>query len=125
MGGDNIPNRPPVWACHNGCKRFRKVNADGTDAPVKVKQLSQMRQAPATVFNWQSSAITKALEAGERPRHHVYLVDICTDLDERETFKCTALSAEDAAETIRDVVACGRSGLVGRTCEVLGVRELT
>ena len=52
-------------------------------------------------------------------------MDICTDLDERETFKSTALSEDDAAETIRDVVASGRSGLVGRTCEVLGVRELT
>ena len=32
MGGDNIPLPPPIWAC--GCKRFSKVNLDGTDAPV-------------------------------------------------------------------------------------------
>lgn len=32
MGGDNIPRRPPIWA--RSCKRFRKVNLDGTDAPV-------------------------------------------------------------------------------------------
>ena len=34
MGGDNIPCRTPIWACGCGCKRFRKVNLDGTDAPV-------------------------------------------------------------------------------------------
>ena len=26
MGGDNIPRRPPIWACSCGCKHFRKVN---------------------------------------------------------------------------------------------------
>jgi hypothetical protein len=35
MGGDNIPRRPPLWECVCGCRRFRKVNRDGTDAPVK------------------------------------------------------------------------------------------
>ena len=43
MGGDNIPRRPPIWACGCGCKRFRKVNPDGTDAPVKVKLLKNVR----------------------------------------------------------------------------------
>lgn len=32
MGGDKIPRRPPIWA--RSCKHFRKVNLDGTDAPV-------------------------------------------------------------------------------------------
>lgn len=35
MGGDNILHRPSIGACACGCKRFRKVNPDGTDAPVK------------------------------------------------------------------------------------------
>ena len=43
MGGDNIPRRPPIWACGCGCKRFRKVNPDGTDASVKVKLLKNVR----------------------------------------------------------------------------------
>lgn len=43
MGGDNIPRRPPIWACCCGCKRFRKVNPDGTDAAVKVKMLKDIR----------------------------------------------------------------------------------
>ena len=41
MGGDSIPRRPPIWACSCGCKRFRKVNLDGTDVPVKVKMLNR------------------------------------------------------------------------------------
>jgi hypothetical protein len=39
MGGDNIPMRPPVWACSCGCLRFRKVTPDGHDAPVKFSCL--------------------------------------------------------------------------------------
>lgn len=48
MGGDNIPLRPPIWCCSCGCKRFRKVNEDGTDAPVKVKMLKNIRKAPVS-----------------------------------------------------------------------------
>lgn len=57
MGGDNIPRRPPIWCCSCGCKRFRKVNPDGTDAPVKVKMLKDIRKAPASVINWSSSML--------------------------------------------------------------------
>ena len=39
MGADNILYRRPIWTCACGCKRFRKVNPDGTDALVKVKLL--------------------------------------------------------------------------------------
>lgn len=44
MGGDNIPRRPPVWCCSCECKRFRKVNEDGTDTPIKVKLLKNVRK---------------------------------------------------------------------------------
>lgn len=43
MGGDNIPRRPPIWACSCGCKRFRKINPDGTDAQVKIRLLKNER----------------------------------------------------------------------------------
>lgn len=46
MGGDRLPRRPPMWECCCGCMRFRKVNADGTDAKVKLKMLKDMRPAP-------------------------------------------------------------------------------
>ena len=49
MGGDNIPRRPPIWACSCGCKRFRKINPDGSDAQIKVKLLKNIKPAPATV----------------------------------------------------------------------------
>ena len=44
MGGDNIPRRPPIWACSCGCKRFRKINMDGSDAEVKVKILNPLAE---------------------------------------------------------------------------------
>lgn len=51
MGGDNIPRRPPIWACSCGCKRFRKVNPDGTDAAVKVKMLKDIRPRLAELMS--------------------------------------------------------------------------
>ena len=57
MGGDNIPRRPPIWACACGCKRFRKVNPDGTDAKVKVKMLKDIRPKPLTLINFSSSNV--------------------------------------------------------------------
>lgn len=54
VGGDSIPRRPPIWKCSCGCKRFRKVNPDGTDAPVKVKMLKNMRKRSAKVINWEA-----------------------------------------------------------------------
>ena len=38
MGGDNIPRRPPIWACAAGCKRFRKVNTDGRCKKMELKK---------------------------------------------------------------------------------------
>ena len=123
MGGDNIPRRPPIWACSNGCKRFRKINLDGTDAPVKVKKMKNIKQAPATTFNWQSDGVSESLRNGGKVKSHVYLVEVLTDHDEKETFKTTALDPDDAAATIREAVESGRSGLIGEYCEILNVKE--
>ena len=65
MGGDNIPRRPPIWECVCGCRRFRKVNWDGTDAPVKVKMLKNVRKAPATHINWESNMAVDAVGKNE------------------------------------------------------------
>ena len=123
MGGDNIPRRPPIWACTNGCKRFRKVNPDGTDSPVKVKKLGNIRQAPATTFNWVSDGVHEALQAGETPKSHAYLVDVITDYEEEETFLAIALNEDEAANTIARVVEEGKSGLVEREWLIKNVRE--
>ena len=65
MGGDIIPRRPPIWACSCGCKRFRKVNPDGTDAPVKVKMLKDVRRAPLRndPENWEPAGNESELAA--------------------------------------------------------------
>lgn len=123
MGGDNIPRRPPIWACNLGCKRFRKVNYDGSDAPVKVKLLKNIRRAPSTVINWQSSKVAEVFESGKGDMIRTYLVDVVSDLGEKETFKCSAISKEDAAETIRKVVAHGRTSLLSLFVEVTDIRE--
>ena len=44
MGGDNIPRRPPIWACACGCKRFRKVNADGTDTTCEAENAEEHQE---------------------------------------------------------------------------------
>lgn len=43
MGGDNIPRRPPIWACSCCNARFRKINEDGSDAEVRVRLLKNER----------------------------------------------------------------------------------
>lgn len=84
MGGDNIPRRPPIWECVCGCKRFRKVNPDGTDAPVKVKMMKNLRKAPAELINWTTSLVAQAIENHNCEAIHHYKVDIETDLGEKE-----------------------------------------
>ena len=54
MGGDNIPRRPPIRSCSCGCRRFRKVNPDGSSAIVKIKLLKNVRKAAARTISWTS-----------------------------------------------------------------------
>lgn len=123
MGGDNIPRRPPIWACAAGCKRFRKVNPDGTDASVKVKLLKNVRPLPATIINWESDGIGEALEARDYDSIRHYRVEITTELDEHETLRITAVSEEDAAATARSVISKGVLGLDGTLCKSVDVFE--
>ena len=117
MGGDNIPRRPPVWACAAGCKRFRKVNPDGTDAPVKVKLLKNVRPYPASFIDWESDGAVAALESGDRSNIKHYHVEITTEFDEHETLTVTAVSERDAEETARSIIAKGVLGLDGTLCK--------
>lgn len=82
MGGDNIPRRPPIWACACGCKRFHEVNPDGTDAPVKVKLLKNIRKAPADKINRETSMVERALQGNMCESIHHYKVEIETELGE-------------------------------------------
>ena len=127
MGGDNIPRRPPIWACACGCKRFRKVNADGTDVPVKPKLLKNVRKKPMTLINITTSLASEAFQREGKDGIHHYHVKIETEHGEKETFSITAVTETDAKEEVRDLVFSGRYGLRGEECvkmEVMEVKEI-
>ena len=116
MGGDNIPRRPPIWECVCGCRRFRKVNKDGTDAPVKVKMLKNVRKAPATLINWESNMVIDAVGKNERNKVHHYKVEVRTELGEKEIVSVTAVDEQDAEDLALTLVMKGGVGLKGRIC---------
>ena len=120
MGGDVIPRNPPIWACSCGCLRFRKVNPDGTIAPVKVKMLKNIRKAPMTIINWQAKGVEPALIAGERDRIKHYTVRVETDLSKKETFNVTAVSEDDARECVEELIAEGVGGC-GSYCKSMEI----
>lgn len=123
VGGDNIPRRPPIWACSCGCKRFRKVNPDGTDAPVKVKMLKNLRKKPATMINWSSPMVEDALGDNRSKEIQHFYVDIITECDEKERLNITALSKAEAEETVRKIIEKGSLGLKGRSLKCVKVIE--
>lgn len=116
MGGDNIPRRPPIWACSCGCKRLRKVNPDGTDAPVKVKLFKNIRKAPADKINWETSMVERTLQGNMRESIHHYKVEIETELGEKELLSITAVSGSDAEDQAESLVKKGLLGLKGTRC---------
>jgi len=124
MGGDNIPRRPPIWACTAGCKRFRKVNPDGTDAPVKVKLLKNVRPAPAATINWESDGTIEALKAGDHSRIKHYRVEVTTEYDEHETLTVTAVSEKDAEDTALSIIEKCVLGLEGSFCKSADAFEI-
>ena len=121
MGGDNIPRRPPIWACSCGCKRFRKVNPDGTDAPVKVKMLKDIKKKPLTLINFTSKLASQAVERGRREIINHYLVEVTTEYGEKEKLSITAVNGSDAEEEARNLVANYNLGLNGTQCVELKV----
>ena len=123
MGGDNIPRRPPIWCCVCGCKRFRKVNPDGTDVAVKVKMLKNIRKAPASVINWSSDTVDRALERNQIELIHKYTLDITTEFEEKEALVVTAVSQSDAELLAIDLVRNGVVGLKGRRCIKIEVNK--
>ncbi len=122
MGGDNIPRRPPIWSCSCGCKRFRKVNPDGTDALVKVKMLKNIRKAPASIIEWSSESANIALENNEAYLIQLYSLDITTELGEQETICINATSHSDAEQLAEKLVESDMVGLNGRRCVKIEIK---
>lgn len=125
MGGDIIPRRPPIWACACGCKRFRKVNPDGTDAPVKVKLLKNVRRRPLAMIVFETERVIEALKMGQQDLIARYMVKIETECGEKETLSVYAIDELDAQEEAKEVIMRGGLGLKGVRCEVMKVEEDT
>lgn len=123
MGGDIIPRRPPIWECSCGCKRFRKVNADGTDALVKLKLLKNVRRKPLTLIGFSTELVHEAIEKGQRDRIKHYLVKIETEFGEKETLNITAVNEQDARSEAIVLILEGRFGLKSVHCEKIEVKE--
>lgn len=83
VAGDFIPRRPPIWACRCGCKRFRKVNWDGTDAPVKVKLLKNIRPKPLKQINFAAKSVSEAVENNRLEDIRHYMIEVVTELGEK------------------------------------------
>lgn len=123
MGGDNIPRRPPIWACSCGCKRFRKINPDGSDAEVKVKMLKSIKPAPASVITWETSLVERVLETGVGVINH-YQVKVTTELGEKVKLNISAVNGEDAEDSAIGLVEKGALGLKGRKCISVAVFDV-
>ena len=124
MGDDNIPRRPPIWACSCGCKRFRKVNPDGTDAPVKVKMLKDVRKKPLSLISWTTEMANTNIGLKRMMLVHHFEVVIVTELGENEKLRITAVNGEDAEDEARKLAALGNIGLEGRQCVSVDVYDI-
>lgn len=116
--GDYIPRNPPIWACTCCSKRFRKVLADGSPAPIKVKMLQRVRKKPATLIHWTHTETEKELN-----ENRSYLVTITTELGETETLSVSARNEEKAEELVIDLVGRRMVGLRGVFCRSVTVKE--
>ena len=124
MGGDRLPRRPPMWECCCGCLRFRKVNADGTDAKVKLKMLKDMRPAPLTKISWQTLQCSEALNNGRTDMVHRYMVNMVADCEEKTAMRVYGVSESDGMATAMSLINVGGLGLKGRFCKSFNVTEV-
>ena len=124
MGGEIIPRRPPIWACACGCKRFRKVNPDGTDLLVKVKMLKNVRRLPLATIVFETERVIEAIKMGQQELITRYAVMIETECGEKETLSVYAVDEMDAQEEAEKVIMCGGLGLKGVRCVKVQVEEM-
>lgn len=123
MGGNDIPRNPPVWACPCGCRRFRKINADGTYAPVKVRLLKNIRRAPLSKIIWETDSVTAARESARAAKY--YWVEFETEFGETDILRACALDEAEACDLARGIVASGGVGLKGTRARIVKITEET
>ena len=124
MGGDKIPRRPPIWGCSCGCKRFRKVNPDGTDAPVKPKMLKNIRKKPLSIIEFTSEKAHEAIAAGHHERIRHYRVMFTTEYGEKDTMSISAVSKQDAEIETQSVILGLNLGIDGEEIRIDNVEEV-
>ena len=105
-----------MWECSCGCLRFRKVNADGTDAKVEIKMLKDMRPVHLTKISWQTLQCSEALNNGRMDMVHLYMV--------KTVLKISGVSESDAMATAMKLIKGGGLGLKGRFCKSFNVTEV-
>ena len=94
-----------------------RVNLDClSDAAVKLKMLKNVRKAPATLINWESNMVVDAVGKNERNKVHHYMVEVRTELGEKEIVRVTAIDEQDAEDLALALVMKGGVGLKGRIC---------
>jgi hypothetical protein len=108
MGGDNIPRRPPIWACMCGCKRFRKVNPDGSDASVKEKLLKNVRKGSLNLFIIETQSASDAMMADHFDMVKTYKAEFKTNCGEKDSIHVTAVSKVDAKSLLMSLLSDGR-----------------
>jgi hypothetical protein len=119
MGGDNIPRRPPIWACMCGCKRFRKVNPDGSDASVKEKLLKNVRKGSLNLFIIETQSASDAMMADHFDMVKTYKAEFKTNCGEKDSIHVTAVSEVDAKSLLMSLLSDGCYRLKGTLFESL------
>lgn len=81
-----------------------------------MKMLKDVRKAPATLINWESNMAIDAIGKNEHGKTHHYMVEVRTELGEKEVVSVTAVDEQDAEDLALALVMKGGVGLKGRIC---------
>jgi len=75
------------------------------------------------VINWETELALEAVSHGRLELLKHYVLEVTTEMGEKEMLSITAVSAMDAKAEAEDLVANGRVGLRGRICNKIKVEE--
>ena len=107
-----------------GCKRFRKVNADGSDIPVKPKMLRNIRKKPLGTIEFTSEKAHEAIAEGQHERIRHYKVTFTTEYGEKDTMSISAVSKQDAEIETQSVILGLNLGIDEQEIRIENVEEV-